>query len=134
MAGEVRHHRADLMGLSNWIPACAGMTCACGALNCFCKTNLPTTKPLLFESNFFSETNLTPTISKAHLMAGEVRHHRADLMGLSNWIPACAGMMCACGALNCFCKTNLTPTTSQAHLMAGEVRHHRADIRGVTEP
>ncbi len=152
MADRVRHHRADFMGeLSNWIPACAGMTCACGAPNCYCRTNLVPVVHIL-APNCSCKTNLIPTTSKAHLMAGEVRHHRADFMGeLSNWIPACAGMTCACGAPNCYCrtnlvpvvhilapncscKTNLIPTTSKAHLMAGEVRHHRADIGGVTEP
>ncbi len=32
-------------------------------------------------SNFLGEIDLIFTISKAHLMAGEVRHHRADCVG-----------------------------------------------------
>ena len=33
--------------------------------------------------NFSFRTNLAPTTSKAHLMAGGVRHHRADIVGAS---------------------------------------------------
>ncbi len=49
----------------------------------FSRTNLGTTKFIIIAPNRHCETNLTPTISKAHLMAGEVRHHRADVMGVT---------------------------------------------------